>query len=87
MYLRRLIPEGFLEKNTPFIEAAGGTSPIKQEATDNYLEILHSLAGTSGVSAQARSIYTHEIMVTDRLRDAITEGGGERSICISYGLC
>lgn len=64
----------FWRKDTPFIEAAGGTSPIKQEATDNYLEILHSLAGTSGVSAQARSIYTHtQIMVTDRLRDAITE--------------
>jgi hypothetical protein len=47
---------------------------VPQAETADYIEILHSLTGTSGVSAQSRSIYVHtQLMVTDRLRDAITE--------------
>ena len=55
------------------IKKADG-SIVAQEANENYKEILFSLNESTGTSAQANNIYLHsQVLVTEELRDAITQ--------------
>jgi hypothetical protein len=65
--------KAYLEKDSVYVLDSNETRH-NQESTSNYIDILHSLANSTGVEANARSLFIHsQLLVTDQLRDAITE--------------